>query len=169
MDPKVTQPEQLHHWATESLGSFMDSLLILILIIIRAVRLTKINRMSSWSCLAELLDWGWIGQGIVIRIAVRLRLSGLGLGGRLRGLGGPGGSASLRTETQCTTGIQASFCSLCAHGCGMTHQVHVCFTQNVKLTFWSAWARMDGFSHASGKNGPLVTVRPSVSGVMEGR
>ena len=63
-----------------------------------------------------LLDWGWIRQGIVIRITVRLRPSGLGLGGRLGGLGGPGGSASLRTETQCTTGIQALQVSvLCVH------------------------------------------------------
>ena len=82
----------------------MNSLLIIILII-RAIRLTKFNWRSSWSGLAGLLDWGWIGQGIVIRITVRLRPSGLGLGGRLGGLGGPGGSASLRTETQHTTGI----------------------------------------------------------------
>ena len=80
----------------------MDSLLVLILIIIKAFRLTKFNWRSS---LAWLLDWGWIGQGIIIRITVRLRLSGLELGGSLGGLGGPGGIASLRTETQCTTGI----------------------------------------------------------------
>ena len=83
----------------------MDSLLILILIITRAIRLTEFNWRSSWSCLVGLLDWGWIGQGIIIRITVRLRLSGLGLDSRLGGLGGPGGSASLRTGTQCTTGI----------------------------------------------------------------
>ena len=83
----------------------MDSLLILILIIIRAFRLTKFNWRSSWSCLARLLDWGWIGQVIFIRITVRLRLRGLGLGGSLGGLGEPGGSASLRMETQLTTGI----------------------------------------------------------------
>ena len=33
-----------------------------------------------------------------------------------------------------------------------------------------AWARMDGFSHAteSGESGPPVTVRPSTRAVMEG-
>ena len=40
-----------------------------------------------------------------------------------------------------------------------------------KLTSWCAWARMDGFSHAteSGKNGPPVTVRTTIRAVTWGR
>ena len=56
----------------------------------------------------------------------------------------------------------------------MTHQVHVCFIQNQNELLGvdgRAWARMDGFSHAteSGENGPPVTVRPSTRAVTEGR